>query len=80
MASKHVHIPGKRHLSGSEEFELMKLVFDKFLWLGAAFAGWGMYRMITDADWQGGVWYLMLGAGLMGAFAFLIKREFEQLR
>ena len=69
----------KRRLSEKEEFEIMKLVLDKFLWLGTIIIGWGLYRSIagTFAD---GIWFIVSGAVLLVLFAWFIIREFEFIR
>ena len=69
----------KRRLTHSEEFDIMKLVLDKFLWLGTAFVGWGLYISIANTFLEG-VWYIVAGALIMLAFAWVVIREFEQLR
>jgi len=69
----------RRRLSGSEEFEIMKLVLDKFLWLGTALAGWGLYISIAS-DIQEGIWFILAGAVLMILFAVIIIKEFEHVR
>lgn len=69
----------KRRLSEQEEFEIMKLVFDKFLWLGAAFAGWGLYISIAQ-DFSEGIWYIVAGAAFMIIFAYIIIKEFDHMR
>lgn len=57
----------------------MKLVLDKFLWLGTAFVGWGLYRSIIDT-FREGLWFIIAGAVIMLVFAWIILSEFEQLR
>jgi hypothetical protein len=69
----------KRRLTHSEEFDIMKLVLDKFLWLGTAFVGWGLYRSIIDT-FREGLWFIIAGAVIMLVFAWIILSEFEQLR
>ena len=69
----------KRRLSVTEEFDIMKLVLDKFLWIGAALLGWGLYRSIA-VDFSDGFWYILSGALVMIVFAWIIIREFEQIR
>ncbi|MEM4240472.1 MAG: hypothetical protein QXM31_02805 [Candidatus Woesearchaeota archaeon] len=69
----------KRRLTHSEEFDIMKLVLDKFLWLGTAFVGWGLYKSIADT-FREGAWYIAAGAIIMLVFAWIIIREFEQIR
>ena len=69
----------KRRLTHDEEFEVMKLVMDKFLWLGTAFIGWGLYKSIT-ATFMDGLWFIASGAVIMLLFAYIILKEFEHLR
>lgn len=69
----------KRRLTHSEEFEIMKLVLDKFLWLGIAFAGWGLYQTLTTT-FQQGIWNIIIGVVIMLLFAWIITRKFEMLR
>ena len=69
----------KKRLSEHEEFEIMKIVLDKFLWLGTALMGFGLYKAITTTP-QDGMWYAAAGAILMILFAWLIIREFELVR
>ena len=71
--------PFKRRLSESEEFDIMKLVLDKFLWLSTALMGWGLYVIITTGD-SAGMWFIGIGAVVMLLFAWIIIREFEHVR
>ena len=71
--------PVKRRLSESEEFKVMSLVLDKFLWIGAALMGWGLYKSIAET-FQVGFWYILCGALVMLIFAFVIIKEFERMR
>lgn len=38
----------KCRLTGHEEFELINLVFDKFLWLSIILASFGLYNFIYE--------------------------------
>ena len=69
----------KRRLSASEEFEVTKLVLDKFLWLGTAFAGYGLFVVIAQ-DFTRGMYLLLIGALIFIVFAAIIIREFEAIR
>lgn len=69
----------KRRLAGHEEFEIMKMVLDKFLWLGTALMGWGLYKSIS-ATWQDGLWYILAGALLALVFSWIVINEFEAVR
>jgi hypothetical protein len=56
----------KRHMTHDEEFQIMKLVLDKFLWLGVGLMAFGFYKMITLSD------DLMFGLSVMGAGAVIL--------
>ena len=45
----------KIKLSQQQEFEILKLVLDKFLWLGVTLIGLAMYFMISTGDLQSNV-------------------------
>lgn len=69
----------KRRLTGSEEFEIMKLVLDKFLWIGTGIMTWGLYQAIAK-DVTDGLYFILAGAIVLICFAFIIIREFERIR
>ncbi len=69
----------KRHLTSEEEFDIMKLVLDKFLWIGAALLGFGLYNVIS-VDLNEGLWFILTGTLVMIVFAWFVVREFERLR
>lgn len=66
----------KKRLSDSEEFEIMKIVLDKFLWLGTALLGWGLYISI-EYGFQQGLYYILAGTLVMALFGWIIVKEFE---
>lgn len=68
---------GKRRMTEQQEFEIMKLVLDKFLWLGFIVMGWGMYQSIRDMQILPGLWYMIAGAILLILFMVLIIKEYE---
>ncbi|HSU73034.1 MAG TPA: hypothetical protein VLJ21_04250 [Candidatus Binatia bacterium] len=72
---KHV----KHRLSSSEEFEVMRLVFDKFLWLGTFFVGWGLFSVLTS-DFSSGMYRILIGVLIFVVFAGIVVREFEMIR
>jgi len=55
----------KKQLSRSEEFEIMKLVLDKFLWLGVGIMGFGFYKLVVTADFWTGLSILVAGVLLL---------------
>jgi len=70
----------KKRLSEAQEFEIMKLVLDKFLWLGFIVMGWGMYVSLTAESLLEGIWYMIAGAVLLLIFSILIIKEYEVIR
>lgn len=70
----------KKRLTQAEEFEIMKLVFDKFLWLGVLIMGYGFYTLVSGTYVQEGVTYLIAGAVVLLLFMALLVREYEVLR
>ncbi|MBI2112051.1 hypothetical protein HYT52_00755 [Candidatus Woesearchaeota archaeon] len=67
----------KKRMTPDQEFEIMKLVLDKFLWLGFVVMGWGMYTSIRDTTVLPGLWYMIAGAVLLLLFMILIIKEYE---
>jgi len=63
-----------------QEFEIMKLVLDKFLWLGFVVMGWGMYLSLTSQNVLDGVWHMIAGAVLLLLFLVIIVKEYEIVR
>ncbi len=71
--------PKKRTLTHSEEFEVMKLVFDKFLWLATLLLLIGIYFSITKS-FNSGFWFILAGSLVMVVFAWILIKEFERIR
>ena len=70
---------GKRRLSPGEEFEIMKLVLDKFLWLGFGVMAFGLYKILSQTITEG-VYYIVAGAAVLLLFMILIVKEYEFIR
>lgn len=66
----------KKRLTVQQEFEIMKLVLDKFLWLGFILMAFGMYKMFTDTIYTGLTW-IIVGAVLLILFMLIIVKEYE---
>ena len=60
----------KRRLSEQQEFEIMKLVLDKFLWLGFGIMAFGLYQMYNEALQIGLAW-MVAGAVILLIFGVL---------
>ena len=70
----------KKRLTQHEEFEIMKLVLDKFLWLGFGIMAYGFYVLISaegsDAFLKG-LPFLIGGSVILMIFMLLIIKEYE---
>mgnify|MGYP001563545238 FL=1 len=69
----------KRRLSEQQEFEIMKLVLDKFLWLGFIIMGFGLYQMFAVGIPIGLMW-MAAGAVVLILFMILVVKEYELVR
>ncbi|MBS3113606.1 hypothetical protein J4448_00745 [Candidatus Woesearchaeota archaeon] len=69
----------KRRLSEQQEFEIMKLVLDKFLWLGFGIMAYGLYLMSNSAT-QLGLSWMIAGAVVLFIFTWIIIKEYEIIR
>jgi len=69
----------KKRLTTQEEFEIMKLVLDKFLWLGFGIMAFGLYKIFTDTLQAGFTW-IIIGAIVLVLFLVLIVKEYEIIR
>ena len=69
----------KRKLSRQQEFEIMKLVFDKFLWLGFLMIIYGLYNIIFDAVRTGTAW-MVTGIVVLALFIIILVKEFEIIK
>ena len=70
----------KKRLTQAEEFEIMKLVFDKFLWLGVGIMTFGFYSLVTKSYLQQGISFLVAGAVILLLFMWLLVKEYEILK
>ena len=70
----------KKRLTQSEEFEIMKLVLDKFLWLGIAMMAFGLYETFIAAKVNIGVINFVIGIVVLLLFMWLIVKEYEIYR
>ena len=70
----------KRRMTDDQEFEIMKLVLDKFLWLGFIVMGWGMYQSLSQVSMMAGLWYMISGAVLLLLFVIIIVKEYEIIK
>lgn len=66
----------KKRLTPDQEFEIMKLVFDKFLWIGFGLMIYGLIR-IVDTQVLEGISWLIVGAVVLFLFTWLTVKEYE---
>ena len=69
----------KRRLSELQEFEIMKLVLDKFLWLGFGIMAFGLYQTFKEGV-QIGLSWMVAGAVILLLFAWIIVKEYEVVK
>lgn len=72
----------KKRLTQSEEFEILKLVLDKFLWLGFGVMAFGFYNMAVYGTerFTEGIGFLFSGVILLALFTILLVKEYEILK
>ena len=75
---KNIALSGKRRMSESQEFEIMKLVLDKFLWLGFGVMAFGLYRIIFDV--LEGIALMIVGIVVLLLFTWIIVKEYEIIK
>ena len=66
----------KKRLTQNEEFEIMKLVLDKFLWIGFGIMAFGLYIMYNVGFGQG-LMVTIVGAVILIIFMAILLREYE---
>jgi len=79
MAKKNsILAPVKKKLTYEQEFEIMKLVLDKFLWLGFGIMGFGLYMIVAQVENVfKGFAFMIIGAILLVLFMMLLVKEYE---
>lgn len=71
----------KRHLTHTQEFEIMKIVLDKFLLFGVFIMAIGVYLMVGTAS-SIAASFSVLGVGMiiLMIFAIILVREYNFLK
>jgi hypothetical protein len=78
--TKAVKAKGKKKLTEAQEFEIMKLVLDKFLWLGFAIMAIGFFVSVSGGSLFNAISYLVAGALVLVLFMILIVKEYEIIK
>ena len=68
----------KRRLGKTEEFDIFKLVLDKFLWLGFGIMAFGLYRLF-QLDFTNGLLLVISGAIILIIFMIILVKEYEMI-
>jgi len=70
-------IVGKRTFTPEQEFEMMKLVLDKFLWIGVVIMVYGAYLMAVKADIADSLLMIAASIIIFIIFIVLLIRDYE---
>jgi hypothetical protein len=72
----------KKRLTQAEEFEILKLVLDKFLWMGFGIMAYGFWTLLTGRAEQfvQGVAFMFGGVVLLMLLMFLLLKEYELVK
>ncbi|MBN1544400.1 hypothetical protein JW898_02970 [Candidatus Woesearchaeota archaeon] len=76
MAAKKI----KKRLTQDQEFQIMKLVLDKFLWMGFVVLGYAIFLGTIHDEWGPAIAWGISGIIILVLFMMLIVREYEILR
>ena len=69
----------KKRLSQQQEFEIMRLVLDKYLWLGFGIMAYGLYQMFNTGIPIGLAW-MVAGTVILFLFTWIIVKQYEIIR
>lgn len=71
----------KKHLTRQEEFDILKIVLDKFLLLGVFLLGYGLFKVIEAADgFLIGMCVVLGGVILLIILTIILVREYEFIK
>lgn len=71
----------KKHLTRQEEFDVLKLVIDKFLLLGTFMLAYGLWKIVeSSTNMLLGIAVMLGGVVLMIILAVILVREFEFIK
>jgi hypothetical protein len=68
----------KMSLTHDEEFQLFKIIIDKYLWLGTIGIIAGIYMLLDkNVEWGMGALILLVGVTILLMFTSIILRHFD---
>ncbi len=71
----------KKHLTRQEEFDILKVVIDKFLLLGVFLLGYGLFKIIESSqEFAVGLAVIIGGVLLLIILTIILIREYEFIK
>jgi hypothetical protein len=71
----------KKHLTRQEEFDILKLVLDKFLLLGAFMLAYGLYKIVESSSSMFlGLSVMLGGVVLLIILCAILVKEYEFIK
>jgi hypothetical protein len=72
----------KKRLTQAEEFEILKLVIDKFLWIGFGIMALGLYRVFAGeaVNIYREFSFMIAGGIILVILMYLLIKEYELLK
>lgn len=70
----------KKHLTRQEEFDILKLVLDKFLLLGIFLLGYGLFKIVEGTGFVTGISVLIGGVFILTLITIILVREYEFIK
>ena len=70
----------KKRLTHDQEFDIMKLVLDKFLWIGMLFMLYAVYVGVVLENYGNGIAWGIAGVVIWIIFLVMLVREYEVIR
>ncbi len=71
----------KKHLTRQEEFDILKIVIDKFLLLGIFLLGYGLFKIIESSqDFLLGLIVIIGGVLLLMILTMILIKEYEFMK
>jgi|TARA_B100001971_G_C17777537_1_gene328062 hypothetical protein len=67
----------KKRMTQNEEFEMMKMVLDKFLWIGSFIMLYAIFKIFNGQSFADNIPLLVSGAIVLALFIILLVRNFE---
>ena len=70
----------KKKLTRQEEFDLMRMILDKFLWVGVFIMLYGLWLILSSTSLVQGFWVMVGGALILMILMAILVREYEIIK